>query len=265
LVHTLKTLFSMEKCKGVLTPGTVSSKVEDTQSLSSEEHHLYRRGVGILLWLSHDRIDIQYSVKQLCAKASSPNQWDLIRLKRLIRYLSCHEGFTLVFEPNNQTNCLIGHSDSDWAGDKESRRSTSGGILYFRGMILTSYSKSQHVIALSSAEAELYALCSLVVESLAVQNLMCEAGFGKLRIQVFTDAQATKQNLERGTARGLRHVEIKFMFIRDLLREDKLQLSKIVGSENTADLLTKPVTKDVLRKLIKTMPVELDFDHRLVE
>ncbi len=104
-----------------------------------------------------------------------------------------------------------------------------------------------------------------MVESLAVQNLLFEAGFGKLRILVFTDAQATKQNRERGTARGLRHVEIKYMLKRDLLREDKLQLSKIIGCDNTADLLTKPVTKDVLRKLIKMMPVELDFDHKAGE
>ncbi len=91
------------------------------------------------------------------------------------------------------------------------------------------------------------------VSALSVQNLLYEAGFGKLRISTCIDAQATKQNLERGTSRGLRHVEIKYMFIRDLLREDTLQLSKINGNENTADLLTKPVTKDVLRKLVRMM------------
>jgi hypothetical protein len=260
LVESLKDLLSLQNCKGVTTPGTTPGKDEggdEDVMLNPVQHNVYRRAVGIALWLSHDRVDIQYAVKQCCSHASSPRESDMMRIKRLVRYLSAFPSVVMTFEADDDFKTLTVYSDSDWAGDRATRRSTSGGCVYFRSMLLNSWSKSQHVVSLSSAEAELYALCTAVCELLATQHLLHEVGFGALRLSAWIDANATLQNLSRGTSKGMRHVEIKYYFIRDLLRDNKLHLGKVDGKKNTSDLLTKFVTRDVLDTLIALMPLKM--------
>ena len=65
--------------------------------------------------------------------------------------------------------------DSDWATDKISRRSTSGGMLMYAGALVLSYSRTQTTVATSSAEAELYATGSGVCE-----GMLCAAIFKEL-------------------------------------------------------------------------------------
>ena len=60
-------------------------------------------------------------------------------------------------------------SDSDWAGDKASRKSTSGGLLVVGGVAVKSWSITQKSIATSSAEAEYYALTKAIAEGLGLQ------------------------------------------------------------------------------------------------
>ena len=67
-------------------------------------------------------------------------------------------------------------SDADWAGCPESRKSTSGYCIQVMGNLVHAASRTQGSIALSSAESELYALCSAVSEALYLRNLMEESG-----------------------------------------------------------------------------------------
>lgn len=67
--------------------------------------------------------------------------------------------------------------DSDWAGDKISRKSTTGAILKVGNDVVKTYSRNQKTIALSSGEAELYAIVSGIVEAIGVQYLLCRCWF----------------------------------------------------------------------------------------
>ena len=61
--------------------------------------------------------------------------------------------------------------DSDWAGDKQQRKSTSGGLVIVGGRVVKSWSRTQRGRSLSSAEAEYYAIVMGAAEALAVQAL----------------------------------------------------------------------------------------------
>ena len=63
-----------------------------------------------------------------------------------------------TFEWESQDRQMSVYTDSDWAGDKISRKSTSGGIAFVGPHAIKSWSTNQTIIALSSAEAELYSL-----------------------------------------------------------------------------------------------------------
>ena len=73
-----------------------------------------------------DRPDIQFSVKKLATSMCSPTNRNWQELKRLGRYLKKRPRVVIKYKWQNPSNNIISHSDSDWAGDKIKRKSTSG-------------------------------------------------------------------------------------------------------------------------------------------
>ena len=73
-----------------------------------------------------------------------------------------------LFEGNKLIFTLKGYSDSDWAGDKENRKSVSGFVLFLCGALIMWRSKQQATVALSSAEAEFISVGELVKETVFV-------------------------------------------------------------------------------------------------
>ena len=68
------------------------------------------------------------------------------------------------------------YTDSDWAGQATTCKSTSGGVVQWGNATLTAWSRTQHTVSLSSAEAELYALTTGVAEGMVTKHLMQELG-----------------------------------------------------------------------------------------
>ena len=67
-------------------------------------------------------------------------------------------------------------TDSDWGGDKKTRKSTSGGAVLYGTHLLKTWAKTQAVIAKSSAESEIYALVRASCEALGFCMLLSELG-----------------------------------------------------------------------------------------
>ena len=84
-----------------------------------------------------------------------PSQGNWILLKRLARFLVGAPRLVQHFAWQGKGQDVCTYTDSDWAGDKVSRKSTSGGIMFIGEHVIKSWSSNQTIIALSSAEAEL--------------------------------------------------------------------------------------------------------------
>ena len=170
----------MLKCRHAATPGTDALRklIDSEELLSPADHKLYRRIVGQLLWLSSIRPDIQFAVKEFSRGLTSPTEDHRTKMKTLLRYLAGTKPMVLTLRPkiiphSKQTTFDIDtYVDSDWAGCATSRRSTSGMALYFLGTLITSQSRTQATVALSSGEAELYAIGLGVSESLFIRSLL---------------------------------------------------------------------------------------------
>ena len=68
--------------------------------------------------------------------------------------------------------CLLGYSDANWASERSTgRKSTSGGVVYLNGNAVKCYSRLQPIVALSSAESELFALTEAAKELLGLKQL----------------------------------------------------------------------------------------------
>ena len=211
----------------------------DENELVKEDVTSFRSVAARSNYLGMDRPDIQYGVKELCASMSRPTQRSWRQLKQLGRYFVGKADMTWEYKAGARTDMIDVYVDSDWAGDRQQRKSTSGGLVIVGGIAVKSWSRTQRGRSLSSAEAEYYAIVTGVAEALAVQALAEEMGW-KMSVCVHTDSSAAKAVASRRGLGKLRHIELKYLWVQELVQEQRIAIKKINGLDNPADCLTKP-------------------------
>ena len=135
--------------------------------------------------------------------------------------------------PPTQIPDLNIYVDSDWAGCPETRRSTTGFIITLLGATINYGSRTQATIALSSAEAELYATNTGATEALHLRNLLMELlNVQKVNIKIHTDSSSGKSMATRtGSSRKAKHIDLKHLFIQQLISHDIVRLNNIHTNE----------------------------------
>ena len=128
--------------------------------------------------------------------------------------------------------------DSDFAGEVETRKSTSGGICNIGDHTVKSWSSTQSIIALSTAEAELYAINRNAATTLELQSLMSDLGVSS-DIRIFTDASIGKSIASRNGLGKARHISVNELRIQDKVSSKALAIIEIKNQFNPADLMTK--------------------------
>ena len=109
------------------------------------------------LYLSTSRPDIMFSVCMCARFQANPKESHLSAFKRIMRYLLGTINLGLWYPKNSSYN-LIGYSDSDFAGCKTDRKSTSGTCHFIGSALVSWHSKKQNSVALSTVEAK-YIFC----------------------------------------------------------------------------------------------------------
>ena len=194
-------------------------------------------------------MDIQFAAKECARKMSSPEVGDWNRLKRIGRYLWRKTRYTIQYEFQEWPVEITGMSDANWALDKETRKSTSGGIIMFGKHYVKSWSKTQSLIALSSAESELYALLKCTAEVLGVKSAMQDWGVrtGALRK---SDASAALGIIQRQGLGKVRHIDCFYLYIQQVNAEKILSFAKVAGARNAADICTKGLAWDKINEFV---------------
>ena len=146
--------------------------------------------------------------------------------------------------------------DSDWAGCLQTRKSTSGGMMTVRGGLVKSWASTQGSTALSSGEAEYYAIVKGACEGLGLKQVIQDMGV-KVAVKVWVDSSTAKSIAERIGLGKVRHMDVRFMWLQEVRRQGKVKIVKINGEANPADIMTKPKSIDDIQKLVKCLGVEL--------
>ena len=264
-VEDLLKIYNMQKANPAPNTGSSALKrIDDADSpLSSDDHATFRTCVGKLLWLAFVRPDISYAVKELSRDVKAPTFESLAKLKHLLRFLAGNRHSVLRLRPTETVSDWKGvmdircYVDSDWAGCNKTRKSTSGSIVQILGSTVVHSSRTQATVALSSGEAELYAIGQGVNEALFLKNLILEAEFArKVRIEAYTDSTAGKSMAIRfGSGKRTKHVELRYLYMQNLVQAGLLQVKKISTKLNPADLLTKYVSTETLNSLLSKLGV----------
>ena len=221
------------------SPGVRSeTRVPDEKPLlGPAEHKQCRTIVGKLMFLAAERPDTQFCVKECVTRVGNPSARDMQRAKRICRYRMGTRDRTLKLEPWKDVDTLQIMVDSDWATEKVDRRSTSAGVAQLGGCTIITHIRTQGSPAMSSAEAEGYALGSGACDGLFICAVAKELGI-ELKLPLHSDSTATiSQHTKVGPGR-MRHVVLRFLFVKDLLKRERLTLCKIPGTQDPADLGT---------------------------
>ena len=117
------------------------------------DQKLYRSMIGSLLYLTASRPDIMFSVCMCARYQANPKESHEKAIKRILRYLRYTPSFGLWY-PKDAHFELLGYSDSDFAGCKIDRKSTTGGCQFLGRSLVSWCSKKQNSVALSTPEAE---------------------------------------------------------------------------------------------------------------
>ena len=245
----------VKELRAAVTPGIDGQEEVDVEAdveITGEDATRFRGVAARCNYLAFDRPDIQFATKEICREMSKPTTGSLRRLKRLGQYLKGKPRLVWNFDMQSECTTIDIYSDSDWAGCRRSRKSSSGGTIMVGKHCIKTWSKTQAVIAKSSAEAELYGVVRGATEALGMCSLYKD--FGKqMNIQVHIDAAAAKGIIERRGLSKVRHIDVNVLWLQEVCARKILPVDKVPGEDNPADLTTKHLTSQKVAKYVNTM------------
>ena len=212
-------------------------KKEEERDLDAKESTIYRRAAARINYMSLDRADLAYASKEASRGMAKPTVGDVVRLKRILRYLKGSPCVSNLFRWQSPQGIILGYCDSDWAGCVRTRKSTSGGFIMSGCHMISHWSSTQTVIALSSAEAELNAVVKMVSETLGVRNLFKSMGIDK-KIIVKTDSSACNGIVHREGCGKVKHLETRQLWVQDVVSQKIVDVQKVPRADNPSDCLT---------------------------
>jgi hypothetical protein len=111
---------------------------------------------------------------------------------------------------------LIGFSDSDYAGDVDKRKSTTGVIFFLADSPITWQSMKQKVVAQSSCEAEYITAANATYQALWLSQVLAEVRGTKLRVPLLkVDNKSAIVLIKNLVLTRQRHIEVKYCLVQE--------------------------------------------------
>ncbi|XP_019155737.1 PREDICTED: uncharacterized protein LOC109152493 [Ipomoea nil] len=226
------------------TPCVTGQKLTNYEGNLLAKPEVYRKLVGKLLYLTHTRPDISYSVQQLSQFVDKPRDSHLTAAHRVLRYLKRSPGKGLFFPSTSQIK-LQGFSDSDWASCAETRKSITSFCIYLGDSLISWKTKKQATISRSSSEAEYRALASTVCEVQWLVYLLADLQITITEsIPIFCDNKSAIAIGENHVFHErTKHIEIDCHVVRQKVCEGLIKLMAVSTLQQTADGFTKALPK----------------------
>ena len=200
--------FNMENCKEASTPIATGCYLDADETGVDVDQTKFRQLIQSLLYLTASKPEIRFSVC-LCARFQArAMESHYVTAKRILKYLKGTIEVRLWY-PSELTLNIVGYSDSDFAGCKVDRKSTSGTCQLLGSSSISWHSKKQACVALSTAEAEYIVVGSYCAQTIWIKHELSDFGLILSKIQLFYD-NTSAINLTKNLVQHSRtkHIEI---------------------------------------------------------
>ena len=245
--------FGLQNSTPRVTPGNVDDQITEADLPTTDEERKalaklpFRELLGCLWWPTWMcRPDILYHVHECSRHVSKPSRKLWTKLEAICRYLKGTMDYGVVMKrPKDLSQFhldpLEAWVDGDWAGCKNSRKSRTGGLLYFYGMLISWMSEMQTAVALSSAESEYYGIIKMGKQVLWARKVSEELGYPcQLPTAIRCDnTAAIGQTKGNSFAKAAKHYDLAMHAAADWVAQNKIRVPHVSTDEQKANGLTK--------------------------
>ncbi len=207
------------------------------------------------------RPDISYAVAAHSRHCSNPSSDHWVAAKRLLRYLrgSSKLGIQYQHARNPENRKIAGYSDASFASDMESRKSHQGYLFLAAGGPIIWQSRLQRIVTRSTLEAEYIALATASAEAIWLQGLLKKLGWKNVSpIPIFSDNEGGIRLAKHDSVTNLtKHIDVQYRFIHQTIKQGKISVQHMAGTDLPADGLTKPLPKDAFSQFVHHLRMKL--------
>ena len=220
---------------------------------------MYRQIISSLIYLTLTRPDIAFAVGVVSRFMQTPKKSHLEAVRRILRYIKGTLDLGLFYK--SQITCkLEGYCDADYAGDYDTRRSTTGYAFSLGSGVVTWCSKRQPTVSLSTTEAE-YRATTMAAQEITwlvqlLENLHQTVDYP---VPLYYDNQSAICLVENLVFHArTKHVEVQYLFIHEKALTGEIKVIQVKTGEQLADIFTKGLNSEKLEEFRK----ELDMTPR---
>ena len=214
----------------------------------------YQKLIGKLLYLSHTRPDICFTVNVLSQFMHSPHNSHFQAANRVLRYLKGTTGLGLTYRKVGKIDLIL-YTDSNFAGSRVDYWSITGYCTFLGGNLVTWRSKKQNLISKSNTKAEFRAMSKGIDEVMWIRNLLDELQIPYLKpINIRCDNKSAISIARDPIYHDrMKHVNIDCFYIQNYLEQGILKTDHVPSEEQCADIFTKGLSTKVMRHLISKL------------
>ena len=248
--------YGMESCNSVRNPIVPGHKLTRPGAGENVDPTTFKQLVGSLRYLIVTRPDLIYSVNLVSRYMEQPNEQHMLAAKRILRYVRGTTELGIQYKRQGEKK-LVAFVDSDYAGDSDDRKSTSGYVFMLGGGVVSWASKKQPIVTLSTTEAEFVSAAFGACQAVWLRNVLEEMGSSQEDGTVmFCDNSSTIKLSKNLVLHGRsKHIHVRFHFLRELVKDGVIGLNYCTTQDQLSDVMTKAVKLDVFEKLRERMGV----------
>jgi hypothetical protein len=234
--------FGMEDCNKVCSPIVTGSKLVKDETGKATDATLYKQMIGCLMYTLATRPDMAYSVWLAARYMERPTEMHVAAVKRVLRYLKGTLSYGILYKCKAGNELMLqGWCDSDYAGDHDDRRSTSGYVFTMNDSAICWCSKKQPIVTLSSTEAEFVSAASCACQCIWLRNVLKhlhvkQAECTPINCDNSSSIKLSKNPILHGRCK---HIDVRYHFLRDLCKDGVVELKYCKTQEQLADIMTK--------------------------
>lgn len=232
-------------------PSDIPGIINLHRGFEVEEYFPFREAVGSLLYLStRTRPDVSHAVNFSSRHIGNPVKEDVVGVKKIMKYISGTKEKGISYLKESDSDVLEAFCDADYAGDEETRRSTTGYVILFGNGPVAWCSRRQPIVALSSTEAEYIAAAECCKEVLYLKSLIEELTGCVLKTNLYIDNQSAISLAKTGVLnKRSKHIDVRYKFIHERVISGDVNVMYCPTEKQIADILTKPLNFVKFKKL----------------